>query len=202
MIHIFRGRPTLIVTICYMDFAWEIPYWEIQDTSMFLTSNHYPCYYNYYDCYGAYVNFVSIGACVDFDLGMGSGTIPDSNINASSVQSVSTPAKNGRLNLTHQDHHGVQEQVTLTHIYRLIYRHFISSVLCPLKGILKQIIGWRPTFYNYPQMGQLGQIIRKLDRLRYATWAGWELYHILTQSLFLSFDNIDTLISKSLPKEL
>ena len=31
---------------------------------------------------------------------MGSGTIPDSNINASSVQSASTPAKNGRLNYT------------------------------------------------------------------------------------------------------
>ncbi|XP_066015620.1 tyrosine-protein phosphatase Lar-like isoform X2 [Pocillopora verrucosa] len=38
------------------------------------------------------------GACVDFDLGMGSGTIPDNNINASSVESASTPAKNGRLN--------------------------------------------------------------------------------------------------------
>ena len=31
---------------------------------------------------------------------MGSGTIPDSNINASSVESASTPAKNGRLNYT------------------------------------------------------------------------------------------------------
>ena len=71
---------------------------------------------------------------------MGSGTIPDNNINASSVQSASTPAKNHRQT-THQDHHGVQEQVTLTHIYRLIYRHFISSVLCLLKGILKQITG-------------------------------------------------------------
>ena len=81
-----------------MDFAWDIPYWEIQDTYMFLTSNHYPCYYNCYDCYGAYVNFVSIGACVDFDLGMGSGTIPDNNINASSVESAGTPVKNGWLN--------------------------------------------------------------------------------------------------------
>ncbi|XP_066015596.1 protein sidekick-1-like isoform X3 [Pocillopora verrucosa] len=40
------------------------------------------------------------GACVDLDLGMGSRTIPDSKITASSVQSVSTPAKNGRLNFT------------------------------------------------------------------------------------------------------
>ena len=47
-----------------------------------------------------YKFFFSIGACVDFYLGMGSGTIPDSNINASSVQSASTPAKNGRLNYT------------------------------------------------------------------------------------------------------
>ena len=92
--------PMCIVTILWPVTLQDIPYWEIQDTYMFLTSNHYPCYYNYYDCYGAYVNFVSIGACVDFDLGMGSGTIPDSNINASSVQSVSTPAKNGRLNYT------------------------------------------------------------------------------------------------------
>ena len=46
------------------------------------------------------MDFVSIGACIDFDLGMGSGIIPDSNINASSEKSVSTPAKNGRLNFT------------------------------------------------------------------------------------------------------
>ena len=81
-----------------MDFAWDIPYKEIQD--MFLTSNHNPSYYNYYACYSANVNFVSIGACVDFYLGMGSGTIPDSKINASSIQSASTPATNGRLNYT------------------------------------------------------------------------------------------------------
>ena len=31
---------------------------------------------------------------------MGSGTIPDSNIYASSIQSASTPARNGRLNYT------------------------------------------------------------------------------------------------------
>ena len=51
-------------------------------------------------CYRADENFVSIGACVDFYLGMGSGTIPDSDITASSVQSANTPAKNGRLNYT------------------------------------------------------------------------------------------------------
>ncbi|KAL9950901.1 hypothetical protein ACROYT_G043472 [Oculina patagonica] len=38
------------------------------------------------------------GDCVNLDLGMESGSIQDSNITASSVQSVSTPAKNGRLN--------------------------------------------------------------------------------------------------------
>nr|XP_058953353.1 uncharacterized protein LOC131780773 [Pocillopora verrucosa] len=40
------------------------------------------------------------GACVDIYLGMESGTIPDSDITASSVQSANTPAKNGRLNYT------------------------------------------------------------------------------------------------------
>ena len=49
-------------------------------------------------CHNADVNFASIGACVDFDLGMGSGTIPDNNINASSVESAGTPVKNGWLN--------------------------------------------------------------------------------------------------------
>ncbi|CAH3116208.1 unnamed protein product, partial [Pocillopora meandrina] len=44
--------------------------------------------------------FISVGACVDLDLGMGSRTIPDGKITASSEQSVSTPAKNGRLNFT------------------------------------------------------------------------------------------------------
>ena len=44
------------------------------------------------------MNFVSIGICVDLDLGVGNGTIPDNEINASSEQSANTPAKNGRLN--------------------------------------------------------------------------------------------------------
>ena len=34
-----------------------------------------------------------------------------------------------------------------------------------------------------------------MDRLRYAKWAGRELYDILPQSLFLSIDNTDALIS-------
>ena len=48
----------------------------------------------------AKVNFVSVGACVDLDLGMGSGAISDSEIAASSEQSANTPARNGRLNFT------------------------------------------------------------------------------------------------------
>ena len=47
LLDIFRGRPALIVTICDTDFAWDIPYREIQDMHMFLTSSHYPCYYNH-----------------------------------------------------------------------------------------------------------------------------------------------------------
>ncbi|XP_022808474.1 uncharacterized protein LOC111345455 [Stylophora pistillata] len=43
---------------------------------------------------------LATGACVDLDLGVGSGTIPDSDITASSNQSINTPAKNGRLNYT------------------------------------------------------------------------------------------------------
>ena len=39
-----------------------------------------------------------VGACDYLDLGMESGSIPDSKITASTVQSASTPAKNGRLN--------------------------------------------------------------------------------------------------------
>ncbi|XP_022808475.1 receptor-type tyrosine-protein phosphatase F-like [Stylophora pistillata] len=41
---------------------------------------------------------LTLGACVDLDLGMGRGAIPNSNITASSIQSASTPAKHGRLN--------------------------------------------------------------------------------------------------------
>ena len=44
------------------------------------------------------MNFVSIGICVDLDLGVGNGTIPDNEITASSEQNADTPAKNGRLN--------------------------------------------------------------------------------------------------------
>lgn len=40
------------------------------------------------------------GSCNDLDLGVGSGSIPDDKITASSVQSVRTPAKNGRLGYT------------------------------------------------------------------------------------------------------
>ena len=66
----------------------------------FLHPIHYPLYNCYYEyvMIRANVNFVSLGACVDFDLGMESGTIPDRNIIASSEESASTPGKNGRLN--------------------------------------------------------------------------------------------------------
>ncbi|XP_022793315.1 tyrosine-protein phosphatase Lar-like [Stylophora pistillata] len=40
------------------------------------------------------------GACVDLNLGVGSGTIPDSDITASTEQSARSPATNGRLNYT------------------------------------------------------------------------------------------------------
>jgi len=40
------------------------------------------------------------GSCNDLDLGIGSGSIPDDKITASSVQSVRTSAKNGRLGYT------------------------------------------------------------------------------------------------------
>ena len=66
----------------------------------FLHPIHYPLNNSYYEyvMIRANVNFVSSGACVDFDLGMESGTIPDRNIIASSEESASTPGKNGRLN--------------------------------------------------------------------------------------------------------
>ncbi|PFX12495.1 Discoidin domain-containing receptor 2 [Stylophora pistillata] len=38
--------------------------------------------------------------CVDLDLGIENGAIPDSEITASSELSANTPAKNGRLNYT------------------------------------------------------------------------------------------------------
>ena len=41
-----------------------------------------------------------LGDCIDLDLGMENGTIPDSKITASSEQNANTPAKNGRLNFT------------------------------------------------------------------------------------------------------
>lgn len=40
------------------------------------------------------------GSGNDLDLGIGSGSIPDNKITASSVQSARTPAKNGRVNHT------------------------------------------------------------------------------------------------------
>ena len=47
------------------------------------------------------ITSLSAGDCVDLDLGMENGKIPDSKITASTVQSASyTPAKNGRLNYT------------------------------------------------------------------------------------------------------
>ena len=46
------------------------------------------------------LTFHTIGDCVDLDLGMENGAIPDSKITSSSVQNASTPANNGRLNYT------------------------------------------------------------------------------------------------------
>ncbi|XP_078353593.1 neuropilin-2-like [Oculina patagonica] len=40
---------------------------------------------------------LALGDCINLDLGMERGSIPDSNITASSVQDANTPAKNGRL---------------------------------------------------------------------------------------------------------
>ena len=40
----------------------------------------------------------TVGNCIDFDLGMESGAILDSQLTASSELNASTPAKNGRLN--------------------------------------------------------------------------------------------------------
>ena len=42
--------------------------------------------------------FLTAGECSYLDLGMESGSIPGSKINASTVQSASTPANNSRLN--------------------------------------------------------------------------------------------------------
>ncbi|XP_027051700.1 discoidin domain-containing receptor 2-like isoform X3 [Pocillopora damicornis] len=46
----------------------------------------------------ALIFLLASGICVDLDLGVGNGTIPDNEITASSEQSANTPAKNGRLN--------------------------------------------------------------------------------------------------------
>jgi len=74
---------------------------------------------------------------------------------------------------TQQGHHGVRPQVTVIHIYRLIYRHCTSFVLCPLRGIPKQISGWRLTPYSHPQIGQLGQIMKRMDKSRYKACQKW-----------------------------
>ena len=42
--------------------------------------------------------FLTAGDCDDLDLGMQSGSIPDSKIIASSEKNANAPAKNGRLN--------------------------------------------------------------------------------------------------------
>ena len=44
--------------------------------------------------------FFPSGVCIDLDLGMENGVIPDSKISASSKLIAGTPAKNGRLNYT------------------------------------------------------------------------------------------------------
>ena len=44
--------------------------------------------------------FIPAGDCVNLDLGMERGTIPDNKITASTVLNASTPAKNSRLNYT------------------------------------------------------------------------------------------------------
>ena len=40
-----------------------------------------------------------------------------------------------------KDPRGVQQQMTVSHIYRLTLKSFISSALCQLKGIPKGISG-------------------------------------------------------------
>ena len=46
----------------------------------------------------SYVSIFISGDCIDLDLGMESGLIPDSNITASTEKNATTAAENGRLN--------------------------------------------------------------------------------------------------------
>ena len=136
---------------------------------------------------------------------MGSGTIPDSNINASSVQSASTPATNGRLNYTSgsswcagtsDKNPYLQIDLQTLHIICAVSTQGNSQADQWVKTYTLQLSTDGITWTNYTELGAQAKVCYS------CTWAGWELFDILAQSLFLSFDNTDAFISNWPPKEL
>ncbi|XP_066015608.1 receptor-type tyrosine-protein phosphatase F isoform X2 [Pocillopora verrucosa] len=113
------------------------------------------------------------GACVDFDLGMGSGTIPDNNINASSVESASTPAKNGRLNYssgsswcagTSDTYPYLQIDLQTLHIVCAVSTQGNSQVDQWVKNYTLQLSIDGTTWTDYKEGGQIKILIGNDDK--------------------------------------
>ena len=87
------------------------------------------------------ITWSSAGDCVDLDLGMENGKIPDGKITASTVQSTSnTPANNSRVNYTSGSSWCAATSDTNPYLQiDLQTLHIICAV--SIKGILKRISG-------------------------------------------------------------
>ena len=81
---------------------------------------------------------------------MGSGTIPDNNIKASSVESASTPAKNGRLNYS-----SLQIDLQTLHIVCAVSTQGNSQVDQWVKNYTLQLSIDGTTWTDYKEGGQV-----------------------------------------------
>ena len=132
---------------------------------------------------------------------MGSGTIPDSNINASSVQSASTPAKNGRLNYmsgsswcagTSDTNPYLQIDLQTLHIICAVSTQGNSQADQWVKTYTLQLSTNGTTWTDYKEGGQVK--VCHMGCLRITRY--------LTSITVPEFDNIVVFITNWPPKEL
>ena len=127
------------------------------------------------------MNFVSIGICVDLDLGVGNGTIPDNEINASSEQSANTPAKNGRLNYSSGSSWcaGTSD----TNPYLQIDLQTLYTICAVSTQGNSQGDHWVKNYKLQLSIdGRIGRTIRKAEKLRYTMRSLFRKFSVRTVS--------------------
>ncbi|XP_078353365.1 receptor-type tyrosine-protein phosphatase S-like isoform X3 [Oculina patagonica] len=129
------------------------------------------------------------GDCVYLDLGMESGSIPDSNITASSVKNANTPAKNSRLNFasgsswcaaTSDNNPYLQIDLQTLHIICAVSTQGNSQANQWVKNYTLQSSRNGSSWIDYTEIGQVKSLKGNEDR-------NSEVKHILYEGVFARY---------------